>query len=95
MIVRTAAGLDALPASTVVLDNDGDAWQKDEHTQRWWCVGTSEDRPVDRVVRYGPFRTMRVINDITITITPGPPPEDIGAAAARGLEAAHREGWIG
>lgn len=78
MIVRTAADLDALPGSTVVLDNDGDAWQKNERNQRWWRVGTADNRSADRVVHHGPFRTMRPGLDVVTSFTA----EEITAAFA-------------
>lgn len=63
MIIRTEAGLDALAPETVVLDKDGDAWQKDDDSSEWWTVGSSSPKPTWRMMRHAPFRTMRVVDE--------------------------------
>lgn len=74
MIVRTAAGLDSLAEKTVVLDKDGDAWQK--RGGEWFLPGSQVDT-LD-AEEYGPFRTMRVVDP-----APAPSPETIQALAEK------------
>ena len=62
MIVRTSMGLDALPPGAVVLDKDGDAWQKDVVENYWWTGGETETKSSERIMRHAPFRTMRVVD---------------------------------
>lgn len=60
MIVRTAAGLDSLADGAVVMDADGEAWQR--HDWQWWSTGENGSYTAAELVELepGPFRTMSV-----------------------------------
>lgn len=56
----TTAELDDLPVRSVVLDHEGDPWQR--HSYGWTCVASAGDyaESEDLIVRYGPVTVVHV-----------------------------------
>lgn len=57
-MIRTVEELETLPDKTVVVDEDGDAWQKLEGY--WWLTSGSSYDTAEEAILNGPFRTMVV-----------------------------------
>ena len=92
-VITTAAELDALPTGSVVLDADGDSWQK--RTDRWAMVGIERLYSADHVfsdtgnhpvtlLAEAPDPEVTLIADLTAILTAaGIPTAEAGAAAAK------------
>ena len=57
-LIHSSLGLKDLPYGTVVVDCDGDAWQKNEILDRWIVVGIDDTNPDVVIEEFFPVKVV-------------------------------------